>query len=60
MPHLSFPNESAEYRMARNALLEAEMDLRRQLEAVAARRRGARCRRISCSSGSGRISGWSK
>jgi predicted dithiol-disulfide oxidoreductase (DUF899 family) len=39
MPHLSFPNESAEYRTARNALLEAEIALRRQLEAVAAQRR---------------------
>lgn len=39
MPHLSFPNESAEYRAARNALLEAEIALRRQLEAVAAQRR---------------------
>lgn len=35
MEHLSFPNESAEYRTARNALLDAEIALRRQLEAVA-------------------------
>jgi predicted dithiol-disulfide oxidoreductase (DUF899 family) len=34
-----FPNESAEYRDARNRLLEAEMALRRQIEAVAAQRR---------------------
>src|SRR5580704_7096279 len=39
MPHLSFPNESAEYRTARNALLDAEIALRRQIEAVAAQRR---------------------
>ena len=39
MEHLSFPNESPEYRNARNALLDAEMDLRRQIEAVAAQRR---------------------
>jgi predicted dithiol-disulfide oxidoreductase (DUF899 family) len=39
MEHLSFPNESAEYRTARNALLDAEIALRRQLEAVAAQRR---------------------
>ena len=39
MEYLAFPNESAEYRTARNALLHAEMDLRRQLEAVAAMRR---------------------
>ena len=39
MEHLSFPNESAEYRAARNALLDAEIALRRQLEAVAAQRR---------------------
>ena len=34
-----FPGESAAYRTARNALLEAEMALRSQIEAVAARRR---------------------
>src|SRR6202045_1185055 len=34
-----FPNESAEYRAARDTLLKAEMDLRRQIEAVAAQRR---------------------
>lgn len=39
MDHLSFPNESADYRTARNKLLDAEMDLRRQLEAVAVQRR---------------------
>lgn len=39
MEHLSFPNESAEYRVARDALLDAEIALRRQLESVAAMRR---------------------
>jgi hypothetical protein len=39
MEHLRFPNESAEYRAARNALLEEEMALRAQIEAVAAKRR---------------------
>ena len=34
-----FPGESAEYRQARDELLEAEMALRRQTEAVAAMRR---------------------
>jgi predicted dithiol-disulfide oxidoreductase (DUF899 family) len=34
-----FPNESAEYRAARNALLVEEIELRRQVERVAARRR---------------------
>ncbi len=34
-----FPGESAEYRVARNELLEAERQLRRQIEAVAAQRR---------------------
>ena len=34
-----FPNESAEYGRARNGLLEAEIALRRQIEAVAAQRR---------------------
>jgi predicted dithiol-disulfide oxidoreductase (DUF899 family) len=37
--HLHFPNESAAYREARNALLAEEMELRRQLERVAAHRR---------------------
>ena len=39
MPHLSYPNESAEYRAARNALLVEEIKLRAQIEAVAAKRR---------------------
>ena len=39
MEHLAYPNESAEYRTARNALLDAEMALRRQVEEVAALRR---------------------
>lgn len=34
-----FPNETEEYRVARNALLEAEMELRAKSEAVAAMRR---------------------
>jgi predicted dithiol-disulfide oxidoreductase (DUF899 family) len=34
-----FPNESAAYRAARDQLLEAEIALRRQIEAVAAQRR---------------------
>jgi hypothetical protein len=34
-----FPNESDAYRSTRNDLLDAEIDLRRQLEAVAAKRR---------------------
>ncbi len=36
---VSFPNESAEYRTARNALLAAETDLRAKVEQVAALRR---------------------
>lgn len=39
MPHVSYPNESADYRAARNALLNAEIALRRQVETVAALRR---------------------
>jgi predicted dithiol-disulfide oxidoreductase (DUF899 family) len=35
----SFPNESVEYRQARNRLLEQEIELRRMTEAVAAARR---------------------
>ena len=34
-----FPNESAEYRQARNALLAEEIELRRHIERVAAQRR---------------------
>ena len=37
--HLRFPNESDVYREARNALLDEEMKLRRQIERVAALRR---------------------
>lgn len=37
--HMAFPNESAAYREARNALLDAEIALRRQTEAVAEMRR---------------------
>ena len=36
---IAFPGESAEYRAARNRLLEQEIDLRRATEAVAAARR---------------------
>ena len=36
---VTFPGESAEYRAARNELLAKEIDLRRQMEAVAAERR---------------------
>ena len=36
---ITFPNESADYRAARNALLDQEIALRRQMEAVAAQRR---------------------
>ncbi len=39
MEHLRYPNESAEYRAARNALLDDEIALRAQIEAVAAKRR---------------------
>jgi predicted dithiol-disulfide oxidoreductase (DUF899 family) len=39
LQHLNFPNESADYRRARNKLLQEEMDLRRQIERVAAARR---------------------
>jgi predicted dithiol-disulfide oxidoreductase (DUF899 family) len=36
---VSFPNESPEYRVARNRLLDQEIELRRAMEAVAATRR---------------------
>lgn len=39
MANLSFPNETADYREARNALLADEAALRAQIEAVAAKRR---------------------
>jgi predicted dithiol-disulfide oxidoreductase (DUF899 family) len=38
-PRMAFPNESPEYREARNALLDAEIALRRKTEAVAEMRR---------------------
>jgi predicted dithiol-disulfide oxidoreductase (DUF899 family) len=38
-PRMAYPGESAEYRAARNALLDAEIALRRQTEAVATMRR---------------------
>ena len=38
-PRMAFPNESAAYREARDTLLDAEIALRRQTEAVAALRR---------------------
>ena len=39
MSEIRFPNESSAYRAARDQLLLAERDLRRQIEAVAAQRR---------------------
>ena len=36
---MNFPNESTQYRTARNALLQREVALRREMEAVAAQRR---------------------
>ena len=39
MSGITFPNESPEYRRARNEVLAAEMELRRQTERVAAKRR---------------------
>src|SRR5580700_6846630 len=39
MEHLHYPNETAKYRAARNALLKDEIALRAQIEALAARRR---------------------
>src|SRR5215472_16150353 len=38
-PGVTFPGESSEYRLARNQLLEAETELRRTIERVAAQRR---------------------
>jgi hypothetical protein len=37
--HLRYPNESTEYRAARNALLNDEIALRAQIETVAAKHR---------------------
>ena len=39
MTHLTYPNESAAYRKARNALLAEEIALRKHIESVAAQRR---------------------
>jgi predicted dithiol-disulfide oxidoreductase (DUF899 family) len=41
-PAIRFPGESDEYRLARNRLLEAEIELRRTIERVAAQRRALR------------------
>jgi predicted dithiol-disulfide oxidoreductase (DUF899 family) len=38
-PEIRFPGESSEYRRERNRLLEAEVELRREIERVAAQRR---------------------
>src|SRR5262245_32729457 len=38
-PNVHFPDESSEYRRARNELLEAEAEVRRLSEQVAAKRR---------------------
>jgi predicted dithiol-disulfide oxidoreductase (DUF899 family) len=38
-PAIKFPGESGDYRLARNRLLEAEIELRRTIERVAAQRR---------------------
>jgi len=38
-PTVRFPGESGDYRLARNRLLEAEVELRRMIERVAAQRR---------------------
>ena len=50
---ITFPGKSSEYRSARNALLNKELELRRQMEAVAAQRRtlppAARSERTTCS-----------
>ena len=65
MPHLSFPNESAEYRIARNALLDAEdracaARSRRWPPSAAPCRPAARFRKTSCSSGSAPTNGPSR
>jgi predicted dithiol-disulfide oxidoreductase (DUF899 family) len=39
-PTVQFPGESSEYRLARNRLLQAEIELRREIEQVASQRRG--------------------
>ena len=39
MNNLAYPNESEQYRNARNALLEEEIAVRKHIEAVAAERR---------------------
>jgi predicted dithiol-disulfide oxidoreductase (DUF899 family) len=59
MEHLRYPNESSECRKARNALLEDEMALRANIEAVAAERRalplGGEVAEDLCSSGLARL-----
>lgn len=38
-PNIEFPGESSEYRLARNRLLDSEIELRRMIERIAAQRR---------------------
>src|SRR5258708_10134547 len=45
-PNVHFPRESSEYRRARNELLEAEAELRRLTEQVAAQRRALAARAL--------------
>ena len=55
---VTFPNETLNYRSARTALLEREVALRREMEAVAAElracRRAAKCRKTIHSTASAR------
>jgi predicted dithiol-disulfide oxidoreductase (DUF899 family) len=55
MEHLRYPNESTDYRAARNSLLNDEIALRAQIETVAAKRRalppGGKVRKTMYSSG---------
>ena len=55
MEHLRYPNESTEYRAARNALLNDEIALRAQIEPLqlnaAPSRQAARFRKTMYSSG---------
>jgi Bacterial protein of unknown function (DUF899) len=44
---IAFPGESNEYRAARDRLLEQEIELRRDMEAVAAARRNCRSAELS-------------
>ncbi len=56
LERLQFPGEDSVYRSARNALLDEEMALRRQIERVSAQRRALRPAGLCARTTSSRVS----